>query len=112
MVGLQDGEEGMGWDVDDSFDAEESGWAEKVRSTIPRIEEDEMVLLRRMERKLDHVEVVTGVDKVDSDEIQGERGGGQGLGTGGGDVASEAEEMGYIGPSDRDKRKNKRKGSK
>jgi hypothetical protein len=107
MVGLQDGEEGMGWDVDDSFDAEGSGWAEKVRSTIPRIEEDEMVLLRRMERKLDHVESVIGVDKVDSDEIQGERGGGQGRGTGGGDVASEAEEMGYIGPSGTDKGKHK-----
>ena len=43
----------MGWDIEDDFDPDGSGWAKRVHSTIPRIEEDEMVLLRRLEDKID-----------------------------------------------------------
>jgi hypothetical protein len=110
MVGLQDGEERMGWDVDAEFDAEQNGWAERVRSTIPRIEEDEMVLLRRVEKKLDSVEVTPGVASVDADEIQGRRGGGPGQGTEQGDVANETEERWYTGPNETDKGKGKAPG--
>ena len=51
LRGLDIGEEEMGWDVEEEFDAERSGWADRVRSMIPRIEEDEMVLLRRIEKE-------------------------------------------------------------
>lgn len=49
MSGLSDGEHSSGWDIEDEFDAEGSGWAERLRKTIPNIEEDEMFLLHRME---------------------------------------------------------------
>ena len=91
------GEEAMGWDIEDEFDAEASGWAEKVHSTIPRIEEDEMVLLRRLEKKLDGVEGVRGVDTLDPKDA---RRGNTGEGTGGNEVATEAEERGFVGPSE------------
>jgi hypothetical protein len=87
------GEEAMGWDIEDEFDAETSGWAAKVHSTIPRIEEDEMVLLRRIEKKLD-VEDPDVLDPKDS------RSGNLGEGTGANEVATEAEERGFVGPSE------------
>jgi hypothetical protein len=107
IIGLQDGEDSMGWDVDSTFSAEESGWSDRVRATIPRIEEDEMVLLRRMEKKLDFVEGATGVRSEEGrrDEIFGGRGSG-GMGTGGEDVASEAEERGFVGGVDDTGRKD------
>jgi len=111
MSGLQDGEEGMGWDVDSSFDPHDSGWADRVHATIPHIEEDEMVILRRMEKKLDSVEDVSGVkgskgDNADDDRVAGRRGGGEGAGTGGMEVADEAEERGFIGDGDKGKGKD------
>jgi hypothetical protein len=87
----------MGWDIEDEFDAETSGWAEKVHSTIPRIEEDEMVLLRRIEKKLEVEEGQEGVDVLDPKDT---RFGNFGEGTGGNEVATEAEERGFVGPSE------------
>jgi hypothetical protein len=95
MIGLDPGEESLGWDVEQEFDAKESGWAERVRDTVPRIEEDEMVLLRRLEKKLSHVEDATGVPASDR-EVQKPGSGSDGFGTGGGEVANESEERGNI----------------
>jgi len=46
---LSDGEVASGWDIENEFDPEGSGWAERVRLTSPHIEEDEMFLLHRIE---------------------------------------------------------------
>jgi hypothetical protein len=56
-----------------------------------------------MEKKLDFVEGATGAggDEGRRDEILGERGSGE-MGTGGGDVASEAEERGFTGGVDQE----------
>ena len=49
MSGLDDGEVASGWDIENEFDAERSGWAERVQQKIPHIDEDEMFLLHRIE---------------------------------------------------------------
>lgn len=95
IIGLDPGEESLGWDIEQEFDAKDSGWADRVRDTIPRIEEDEMVLLRRLERKLNHVEDVAGVRASDQ-EAQRHGTGSDGFGTGGEEVANESEERGNI----------------
>lgn len=46
---MNDDQEASGWDIEDEFDPEGSGWAERVKSRIPHIEEDEMFLLHRIE---------------------------------------------------------------
>ena len=74
----------MGWDIEDDFDPDGNGWAKRVHSTIPRIEEDEMVLLRRLEHKID------GKNGVETKNPR--RGGDDGIGTGEDEVATEAEE--------------------
>lgn len=50
--GLSDGETHSGWDIELEFDPEGSGWAARVKTTIPNIEEDEMFLLRRLEKEV------------------------------------------------------------
>jgi len=52
LTGIADGESSLGWDIELEFDAERTGWANKVKTTIPHIEEDEMTLLRRLEREV------------------------------------------------------------
>jgi hypothetical protein len=42
----------VGWDIENEFDAERSGWAEEVKETIPRVEEDELFLLRKVDQEL------------------------------------------------------------
>lgn len=54
-----DGETVAAWDVEEEFDAEGSGWAERVKNSIPHIDEDEMFLLHRIEWAVRSV-----VDKV------------------------------------------------
>jgi len=48
LVGISDDDTSAGWDVEREFDPQESGWAAKVKETIPHIEEDEMFLLHRI----------------------------------------------------------------
>jgi hypothetical protein len=50
--GLEDGEIESGWDAERDFHPESDGWAEKVMSTIPNVEQDEMFLLRKLERDI------------------------------------------------------------
>jgi len=50
--GLSDGEVSSGWDAERDFDPEGSGWAQKVRDTIPNVEQDEMFLLHKLERDI------------------------------------------------------------
>ena len=52
LTGLADDEHSLGWDFEDDFDPERSGWADRVKSTIPHIEEDEIYLLRNLEKEL------------------------------------------------------------
>lgn len=54
-----DGEAFTAWDAEAEFDAEGSGWAERVKNSIPHIDEDEMFLLHRIEWAVRSV-----VDKV------------------------------------------------
>ena len=95
ISGLDPGEESLGWDIEQEFDAQESGWADRVHDTIPRIEEDEMVILRRLEKKLNHVEDVAGVPASDQEHQRTNTGSG-GYGTGGEEVANESEERGNV----------------
>jgi len=102
LIGLDPGDESMGWDIENEFDAEGSGWAERVHVTIPRIEEDEMVLLRRLETK---------IDRGRKEDEQGKDGGGDSgadgtAGTGGDEVATEQEERGFVGPSQWERDRN------
>lgn len=53
--GLSDGEVSSGWDAEREFDPERSGWAEKVKSTIPNVEQDEMFLLRKLGRDINEL---------------------------------------------------------
>jgi hypothetical protein len=78
----------MGWDIEDDFDPDGSGWAKRVHSTIPRIEEDEMVLLRRLEDKID------GNDGVKSKSPRREDD--ECIGIAGNEVATEAEGAGTF----------------
>ena len=56
-----------------------------------------MVLLRRLEKKLSHVEDATGVPASDQEVQKPSSGSGSdGFGTGGGEVANESEERGNI----------------
>jgi hypothetical protein len=87
LVGLSPGEE-TGWDIESEFNPETNGWADRVHSNIPRIEEDEMIILRRLERRLNNH---PKTDEFKSDE---------GFRTGGDQVLNEAEEMGEVGPSE------------
>ena len=52
LTGLADDERSLGWDFEDDLDMERSGWANKVKSTIPHIEEDEMYLLQNLENEV------------------------------------------------------------
>jgi hypothetical protein len=52
LTGIADGESSLGWDIELEFDPQRTGWANKVKTTIPHIEEDEMALLRRLEREV------------------------------------------------------------
>lgn len=63
MVGVQDGEQGSGWDIESEFDPEGSGWGPKVKNTIPHIEEDEMYILHRMQKDLRNVSDSLGIPK-------------------------------------------------
>jgi hypothetical protein len=92
-MGLDPGDVSMGWDIESEFDPERSGWAEKVHTSIPRIEEDEMVLLRRLESKID------AGTKSKERELGGDSGADKAAGTGGDEVATEEEERGFVGPS-------------
>ena len=47
MTGVDDGESSLGWDIETDFDPHRTGWAEKVKTNIPHIEEDEMFLLNQ-----------------------------------------------------------------
>lgn len=96
LIGLDPGEESLGWDIEQEFDAKKNGWEDRVRKTIPRIEEDEMVLLRRLEKKLSHIEGVVGGSPSDQGIIRPEVGGSDGLTTGGEEVITEREERGYV----------------
>jgi hypothetical protein len=51
LVGLSDGEISSGWDIEDEFDPS-TGWEDRVKTTIPHIEEDQMHLLHRLEREI------------------------------------------------------------
>ena len=52
LVGLSDEEISSGWDIENEFDPSTSGWGERVKTTIPHIEEDQMHLLHRLEREV------------------------------------------------------------
>jgi hypothetical protein len=91
----------VSWDIDSEFDPHSTGWADRVHSTIPRIDEDEMVLLRRIDKKLNRVMGVDGVKEdtsrsIDQDEDEQTAGG---EGVGGGEVSTVEEEFGFPGPS-------------
>jgi hypothetical protein len=64
LVGLADDENSQGWDIEDEFSPERSGWADKVKTTIPHIEEDEMYLLQQL--KKDMTELNVNVSQVSS----------------------------------------------
>lgn len=83
MIGLDIGEESMGWDIEEEFSPEASGWAEKVHVTIPRIEEDEMVVLRRVEKKINQAHADRYSEGKDKDPR-----------TEGNQTASDADELG------------------
>lgn len=90
----------MGWDIEEEFDAERSGWAARVRSMIPRIEEDEMVLLRRIEKKFDTVHKGKAQDLPDPRERKGD----ESSGSGGNEVTpTEPEESGFVGAFEQDR---------
>jgi hypothetical protein len=101
LIGLDPGDESMRWDIENEFDAEESGWAERVHVSIPRIEEDEMVLLRRLEMKLDR-----GTREDEGKGVGGDSGADGTAGTGGDEVATEEEERGLVGPSQWERGRN------
>jgi hypothetical protein len=57
LVGLADDESSQGWDIEDEFNPERSGWADKVKTTIPHIEEDEMYLLQQLKKDMKELNV-------------------------------------------------------
>ena len=61
MIGIQDGENGSGWDIESEFDPERSGWGPKVKATIPHIEEDEMYILHRLQRDVRSFNEAAGI---------------------------------------------------
>jgi hypothetical protein len=69
----------------------------------PRIEEDEMVLLRRLETKID-----SGRKGKENDgkDIGGDSGADVTAGTGGDEVATEEEERGFVGLSEWERDRN------
>ena len=88
-MGLDIGQEAMGWDIEEEFNPEANGWAEKVHSTIPNINEDEMVLLRRLEKKFGLLEGRAGIDVQDPKDIRPSQSEGWGEGTGGDEVVND-----------------------
>jgi hypothetical protein len=64
MSGLTDGEQGSGWDIEDEFDPDASGWAERLKTTIPHIDEDEMFMLHRIEWAIRGVVEKVGATKT------------------------------------------------
>jgi len=76
-MGLDPGDESMGWDIEDDFDPEGSGWAERVHTTIPNLDEDEMVLLRRLEKKIDKGHAAEMEDPIigSNEVVEGEQSG-------------------------------------
>ena len=61
LVGISEDEVSSGWDVENEFNAEGCGWAERVKTTIPHIEEDEMFLLHRIEHEIKAISDKVGV---------------------------------------------------
>ena len=55
LTGLADDETSLGWDYGNDFNADRSGWADKVKSTIPHIEEDEIYFLKKLDRNISSV---------------------------------------------------------
>jgi len=90
LIGLESGNESTGQDTENDFDPGGNGWAKRVHYTIPRVEEDEMDLLQRLERKIHRKD---GVKTKDS-----RREGDEDIGTWGDEVATEADEAGFFGP--------------
>lgn len=52
LTGLADDQTSLGWDYGNYFNADRSGWADKVKSTIPHIEEDEIYFLKKLDRNI------------------------------------------------------------
>jgi hypothetical protein len=53
LTGLADDEHSLGWDNSGiQFSPDADGWGEKVRVTIPRIEQDEIWFLKRLQREM------------------------------------------------------------
>jgi hypothetical protein len=53
LTGLADDEHSLGWDNSGiQFSPDAEGWGEKVRGTIPRIEQDEIWFLKRLQREM------------------------------------------------------------
>jgi hypothetical protein len=63
LTGLADDERNLGWGTRGSYNPESSGWADKVRTTIPHIEEDEIYYLRKIEKDIRSI-----TEKVSSSE--------------------------------------------
>jgi hypothetical protein len=61
LIGISDDEVSSGWDIENEFDPEGSGWAERVKSTIPHIEEDEMYMLRHIDKAVKAISQKVGV---------------------------------------------------
>lgn len=100
IAGLDPGDESLGWDIEDEFDPKGSGWADRVHSSIPRIEEDEMVLLRRLDKKLDRVQGGAGAEQDNDRSVERQLSDDANEpGMGGDEVASVNEENGFPGPS-------------
>ena len=60
LTGLSDEDISDEWD---GFNPEASGWAQECKQVIPRIEEDEHFLLRRLEKKMDKL-----ADSIDAQD--------------------------------------------
>jgi len=55
IAGLEIDQHSLGWDIEEEFDAVASGWTARVEESIPQIQEDEMVFLRKISTKLDWI---------------------------------------------------------
>jgi hypothetical protein len=61
LAGIADDDVSSGWDAERDFDPQESGWAARVKDTIPHIEEDEMFLLHRISSSVRAISQKLGV---------------------------------------------------
>ena len=94
IVGVEYSGESAGWDIETEFDPKASGWADRVHAMIPRIEEDEMVVLRRLEHKFN---LINGDKRGRRDSDHSQQDAGEGMG--GIAVFSVEEEVGVPGGS-------------